>query len=169
LNEKLSVERFSIIPYGSTLSGFGNKFSDLDICLIDKEAQAYDESELNKKLQKTMFKRWQTHARQILAMLFQALHPTSKGPNPGARVSISDSVIPGISQQKFIAARHPILTCHYAYMNMDFDISYGDPSVIEMSKLHNYYAGITSEIKNFVSILRIWEYGDDYILNQSSH
>ena len=141
------------------MSGFGNKFSDLDICLIDKEAVSYDESQLNKKLKATMFKRWRNHAQQTLAMLFQALHPKSQGPNFNNKVSSSSSVIPGISEQKFIAARHPILTCHYAYMNMDFDISYGDPSVIEMSKLHNYYASINGEIKNFVSIIRIWEHG----------
>ena len=62
----------------------------------------------------------------------------------------------GVKKQELIQARHPIIKCHYTYMNMEFDLSYADMSVFEMGKLHNFYSAYNENVRIFISILRIW-------------
>lgn len=41
-------------------------------------------------------------------------------------------------------------------MDMEFDLSFSDPSVVEMSRLHNVYASESDNIRRMISFLRIW-------------
>ena len=61
-----------------------------------------------------------------------------------------------MTKQELIQAKHPIIKCHYSYMNMEFDLSYADMSVFEMGKLHNTYSALNENVRIFISILRIW-------------
>ena len=64
MQERLSFDHFRIAPYGSTISGFSNKYSDLDMCLMKLDGQQYPN-----------FKSWKTMATDILGQLYQALNP----------------------------------------------------------------------------------------------
>ena len=144
LTNNLSMGRFRIAPYGSSISGFANKYSDLDMCLIDQEAKEYNN--LNK---------WRKDASVIMSQLFQALNPNHQF-NPNFRVQEARSIIPGIEKHRLILAKHPIIQSVYNHMGMEFDLSYSDPSVVEMSRLHNYYASQHINYRRMISLLRIW-------------
>ena len=63
MQERLSFDQFRIAPYGSTISGFSNKYSDLDMCLMNLDGQQYPN-----------FDSWKTTATGILSQLYQALN-----------------------------------------------------------------------------------------------
>ena len=64
MQESLSFDQFRIAPYGSTISGFSNKYSDLDMCLMKLDVQQFPD-----------FNSWKTTATDILGQLYQALNP----------------------------------------------------------------------------------------------
>ena len=158
MQERLSFDQFRIAPYGSTISGFSNKYSDLDMCLMNLDGQQYPN-----------FDSWKTTATGILSQLYQALN-TRGIVMPDVKVQVEilklhrslqiiqkcKSIIRGIEGHKLVKARHPIIVSKYNYMDMEFDLSYSDPSVVEMSRLHNLYASESENIRRMISILRIW-------------
>ena len=144
LSEKLNMERFRIVPYGSSISGFSNKYSDLDMCLIDRKASEYHD-----------MNDWRKDATTIMTQMFQALNPR-KEVNTRAKVQHCRSIIQGIEKHTLIKARHPIIASVYNYMDMEFDLGYNDPSVVEMSRLHNLYSSQNINYRQMISLLRIW-------------
>ena len=82
--------RFKIMPYGSTMSGFANKYSDLDLCLIDTEASAYTKND-----SKDPFVLWRKEAFKVLGQLYSALSPNGRI-NWNAKHQHSKSIISGM-------------------------------------------------------------------------
>ena len=144
LSDNLNMERFRIVPYGSSISGFSNKYSDLDMCLIDRKAAEYEN-----------INTWRNDATEIMSQMFQALNPR-KEVNRQAKVQHCRSIIQGIEKHTLIKARHPIIASVYNYMDMEFDLGYNDPSVVEMSRLHNLYSSQNVTYRQMISLLRIW-------------
>ena len=79
------------MPYGSTMSGFANKYSDLDLCLIDKEASVYSKDD-----SKDPFVLWRKDAFKVLGQLYAALSPNGRI-KWNAKHQYSKSIIPGMS------------------------------------------------------------------------
>ena len=89
------------MPYGSTMSGFANKYSDLDLCLIDTKATAYSKDD-----SKDPFILWRKDAFKILGQLYAALSPNGRI-KWNAKHQYSKSIIPGML--KMCIEKRPIM------------------------------------------------------------
>ena len=72
------------------MSGFANKYSDLDLCLIDTKATAYSKDD-----SKDPFILWRKDAFKILGQLYAALSPNGRI-KWNAKHQYSKSIIPGM-------------------------------------------------------------------------
>ena len=144
LRQKFNFTGFELRPYGSAVTGFANKYSDVDLCVIDKFPQkdfsasaSYQEN----------FQEWRKEARVIMIELYEAMNPQRS----------SSCLIPGIiSQQLLSHAKHPIIKSEFAPLNLEFDFSYMDPSLLSMAKLHNYFSSLDARIIPFIGTIRLW-------------
>ena len=122
LRQKFNFTGFELRPYGSAVTGFANKYSDVDLCVIDKNPEkdfsasaSYQEN----------FQEWRKEARMIMIELYEAMNPQRS----------KSCLIPGIiSQQLLSHAKHPIIKSEFAPLNLEFDFSYMDPSLLSMAK-----------------------------------
>ena len=71
------------------MSGFANKYSDLDLCLIDTEASAYTKMDA-----RDPFVLWRKEAFKVLGQLYSALSPNGRI-EWNKKHQHSKSIIPG--------------------------------------------------------------------------
>lgn len=131
------------------MTGFANKYSDLDLCLIDQHATDFS----GEKNYDANFRNWRYEARKVMAELYDAMNPQR---SRNSR-DFSECLIPGIAHQELLDnARHPIIKSEFLPLNLEFDFSYMDPSLLSMAQLHNYYSSLDSRIIPFIGIIRLW-------------
>ena len=67
------------------------------------------------------------------------------------------NVIAGITDQQLVdSAKHPIIKTEFAPLNLEFDMSAQDNSLLSMAQLHNYYSSLDRRVIPFIGIIRLW-------------
>jgi len=141
LQKNFNFDGFEMRPYGSAVTGFSNKYSDLDLCLIDHNAGNFSKYESYEE----NFRRWRFEARKLMAELYDALNDHGR------------CKIPGISDQQLIdTAKHPIIKSQFSPLDLEFDFGYNDKSLLAMAQLHNYFSSLDPRIIPFIGIIRLW-------------
>lgn len=130
-----------VLPFGSSLNGFGKKRCDLDLVLVPNDI------EKNNSASRLVF-----HTKP---MKLSERHET-KG-FMGILASNMQHFIPGVRNvRKILEARVPIIKFHYEYTNIECDLCTTNMAAIYMSELLNLYGEIDWRVRPLVTAIRKW-------------
>lgn len=144
LCDELNFTEYELQYYGSAITGFANKYSDVDLCLVEKFPKETAKSNASPE---ELFRTWRYHAKLVMSELYRALNKGKRGYN----------VIAGITDQQLVdSAKHPIIKTEFSPLNLEFDMSAQDNSLLSMAQLHNYYSSLDRRVIPFIGIMRLW-------------
>ncbi|KAL6443993.1 hypothetical protein ACFW04_001747 [Cataglyphis niger] len=133
-------QNIKVLPFGSSLNGFGMKRCDLDLVLILDNIQENKSTNMvfHTKSMKLNERREKKEFMGILASTMQHF-------------------IPGIHNvRKILEARVPIIKFNYKYTNIECDLSAINMTAVYMSELLNLYGEIDWRVRPLVTVIRKW-------------
>ncbi|XP_050445404.1 poly(A) RNA polymerase, mitochondrial isoform X2 [Cataglyphis hispanica] len=132
-------QNIKVLPFGSSLNGFGTKRCDLDLVLIlDNIQNKSTNMVFHTKSMKLNERREKKEFMGILASTMQHF-------------------IPGIHNvRKILEARVPIIKFNYNYTNIECDLSATNMTAVYMSELLNLYGEIDWRVRPLVTVIRKW-------------
>ncbi|XP_072747868.1 poly(A) RNA polymerase, mitochondrial isoform X2 [Anoplolepis gracilipes] len=130
-----------VLPFGSSLNGFGRKRCDLDLVLVS------DNIEENKSASRLVF-----HTKP---MKLSERHETKEFMRILA--SVMQHFISGVHNvRKILEARVPIIKFHYEYTNIECDLTTTNMTAVYMSELLYLYGEIDWRVRPLVTVIRKW-------------
>ncbi|XP_070161116.1 poly(A) RNA polymerase, mitochondrial [Polyergus mexicanus] len=128
-----------VLPFGSSLNGFGRKRCDLDLVLIsDKQNNFASRLVFHTKPMKL------SERHEIKEFM-------------GILASTMQHFIPGVRNvRRILEARIPIIKFHYEYTNIECDLSTTNMAAVYMSELLNLYGEIDWRVRPLVTAIRKW-------------
>ncbi|XP_020290192.1 poly(A) RNA polymerase, mitochondrial-like isoform X2 [Pseudomyrmex gracilis] len=134
-------QNMRILPFGSSINGFGRKRCDLDLVLLRDETDERDNSKRLVFHSKPLKLDDRQETKEFLAMLANSMY----------------YFIPGIQNvRRILEARVPIIKFHYEYTHIECDLSVTNMTGIYMSELLNIYGEIDWRVRPLVTVIRKW-------------
>ncbi|KAL6262470.1 hypothetical protein P5V15_007555 [Pogonomyrmex californicus] len=128
-----------VLPFGSSINGFGRRKCDLDLVLVPDYSQ-----EGNSRLvfhSKPIRHNDRNETKEFLGILANAMY----------------QFIPGISNvRRILEARVPIIKFHYDYTQIECDLSATNMTAVYMSELLNLYGEMDWRVRPLVTAIRVW-------------
>nr|XP_012233915.1 PREDICTED: poly(A) RNA polymerase, mitochondrial isoform X1 [Linepithema humile] len=134
-------QNMRVLPFGSSVNGFGRKRCDLDLVLVpDHTAKRDSKSRL-------IF-----HTKSIK---LDERHGTKEF--MGILASTMENFIPGVRNvRRILEARVPIIKFNCEYTHIECDLSTTNLIAIYMSELLNFYGEIDYRVRPLVIVIRKW-------------
>lgn len=130
-----------VLPFGSSINGFGSKRCDLDLVLVP------DDTKEQNSTSRLIF-----HAKP---MKIGERHETKEF--MGILASTMRHFIPGIRNvRKILEARVPIIKFNYEYTHLECDLSTTNMTAIYMSELLSLYGEVDWRVRPLVTVIRKW-------------
>ncbi|XP_029175880.1 poly(A) RNA polymerase, mitochondrial isoform X2 [Nylanderia fulva] len=135
-----------ILPFGSSLNGFGRKRCDLDLVLVPDNIEEVNTIQYNSASRLVFHtKPMKLSERQETKEFMEILASTMQHFIPGVR-----------NVRRILEARVPIIKFYYEYTNIECDLSTTNMAAIYMSELLNLYGEIDWRVRPLVTAIRKW-------------
>lgn len=133
-------ENLRVLPFGSSINGFGKKRCDLDLVLVPDNEKHHNKSRLvfHSKCLKHSDR---NETKEFLGVLANTMY----------------HFIPGVfNVRKILEARVPIIKFRYDYTHTECDLSATNMTAIYMTELLNLYGEIDWRVRPLVIAIRVW-------------
>ncbi|XP_018302048.1 poly(A) RNA polymerase, mitochondrial isoform X2 [Mycetomoellerius zeteki] len=133
-------ENIKVLPFGSSINGFGRKRCDLDLVLVP---EIEEENVMNRLVfhSKSTNNSDRHETKEFLGIL----------------ANIMQHFIPGIlNVRRILEARVPIIKFCYDYTRTECDLSATNMTAIYMTELLNLYGEMDWRIRPLVIVIRVW-------------
>ncbi|XP_014471908.1 PREDICTED: poly(A) RNA polymerase, mitochondrial isoform X2 [Dinoponera quadriceps] len=132
--------RMKVLPFGSSINGFGRKRCDLDLVLVP-------DANINNPTSRLIF-----HSK---SMKFNERYEAKEF--MGILANTMQHFIPGIENvRRIFEARVPIIKFNFEYTELECDLSTTNMSAVYMSELLNLYGEIDWRVRPLVLMIRKW-------------
>ncbi|XP_071567896.1 poly(A) RNA polymerase, mitochondrial isoform X1 [Temnothorax nylanderi] len=133
-------QNMKVLPFGSSVNGFGRKRCDLDLVLVPDDSEHNATSRLVFH-SKSMRHNDRTETKEFLGILANTMQ----------------HFIPGVfNVRKILEARVPIIKFRYDYTHTECDLSATNMTAIYMTELLNLYGEIDWRVRPLVIAIRVW-------------
>ncbi|EFN77484.1 Poly(A) RNA polymerase, mitochondrial [Harpegnathos saltator] len=133
--------KMRVLPFGSSINGFGRKKCDLDLVLVPANIK---EDNVNSRLifhSKTMRINERYETKEFMGILASSMQ----------------HFIPGVENlRRILEARVPIIKFNFEYTRLECDLSTTNMSAVYMSELLHLYGEIDWRVRPLVSVIRNW-------------
>ncbi|XP_011862095.1 PREDICTED: poly(A) RNA polymerase, mitochondrial [Vollenhovia emeryi] len=134
-------QNMKVLPFGSSINGFGRKRCDLDLVLVPDNSEERKAASRLVFHSKSMEYKDRNETKQFLAILANTMQ----------------YFIPGVlNVRKILEARVPIIKFHYDYTHTECDLSATNMTAIYMTELLNLYGEIDWRVRPLVIAIRVW-------------
>ncbi|XP_028046509.1 poly(A) RNA polymerase, mitochondrial isoform X2 [Monomorium pharaonis] len=134
-------QNLKVLPFGSSLNGFGRKRCDLDLVLVPAEIDKQNTTNRLVFHTKSMRHSDRSDTKEFLGILAKSMY----------------HFIPGVHNvRKILEARVPIIKFRYDYTDTECDLSATNMTAVYMTELLNLYGEIDWRVRPLVIAIRVW-------------
>ncbi|KYN05718.1 PREDICTED: poly(A) RNA polymerase, mitochondrial isoform X2 [Cyphomyrmex costatus] len=143
-------QNIKVLPFGSSLNGFGRRRCDLDLVLVPDDTRKHDFMSRLVFHTKSMNNSDRNETKEFLGILANTMQ----------------HFIPGIlNVRRILEARVPIIKFRYNYTFTECDLSATNMTAIYMTELLNFYGEMDWRVRPLVIAIRVWAKSQELTLD----